>query len=89
MTRKPLGERSTGDIMVLMISGTICFGLVATGAIAAVFAFVHPDADLSGPSRFIADVVNTLIGLLAGFLAGRTDANLATRKAEPDESPDA
>jgi len=72
--------------MVLMISGTICLGLIATGTVATIYAFVNPGADLSGPSRFIADVVNTLIGLLAGFLAGRTDATLK-KEAEKDETP--
>jgi fructose-specific phosphotransferase system IIC component len=88
--RKRLRDRSTGDLLVLMIAGTICFGIIATGAITAVFVFLHPGADVSGPSRLIADVVNTLIGLLAGFLAGRTEAVQSTLHAPaPPKEPDA
>lgn len=77
-----LRDRSTGDILVLLIAGTICFGLVATGAVTAVFAFTNPGASIEAPARLIADVVNTLIGLLAGFMAGRTGAQ---RAEPPDE----
>jgi hypothetical protein len=86
---KRLRDRSTGDLLVLGIAATICFAVIATGAITAVYAFVNPGADISGPARLIADIINTLIGLLAGFLAGRTDATTTTlgqrsQDAEPD-----
>jgi hypothetical protein len=84
MTR--LKDRPTGDILMLMIAGTICAGLVFTGMAATVFAFIHPDADLGGPARYIADITNTLIGLMAGFLAGSTDKLLRRRQTEePNE----
>lgn len=82
-----LRDRSTADLLVLMIAGTICGGLIATGAVTAVFIFVNPTADVSGPARLIADVVNTLIGLLAGFMAGRTGA--LHYGESPEKKPDA
>jgi hypothetical protein len=72
-------DRSTGDILVLMIAGTICGGLIAVGVAGTVFAFVNPGTSLEGPARYIADITNTLIGLLAGFLAGTTTNALNTR----------
>lgn len=74
MVNRRLRDRSTGDLLVLMIAGTICFGLLATGAITAIFIFANPGANIEAPARLIADVTNTLIGLLAGFLAGRTES---------------
>jgi hypothetical protein len=65
-------DRPTGDILVLAITFTICGGLIAVGVAGSIFAFVNPGANLDGPARFIADITNTLIGLLAGFLAGTT-----------------
>jgi fructose-specific phosphotransferase system IIC component len=84
-----LRDRSTGDLLVLVIAGTICFSVIATGAITAVYVFVNPGADISGPARLIADVINTLIGLLAGFLAGRTDSNITTlgKSRQSDAEP--
>jgi len=55
-----------------MIAGTICSGLIFTAIGATIFAFIYPDQDLTSPARYIADITNTLIGLLAGFLAGTT-----------------
>jgi hypothetical protein len=81
-TRPRLRDRSTGDLLVLMIAGTVCFAVLATGA--AIFAaeLINPDVDTSGPSGQVGDVINTLIGLLAGFLAGRTDAVKARHELE-------
>jgi hypothetical protein len=80
-------DRSTGDVLVLMIASTICLGVAGTAAATIVFAFLNPGADVSAPARFIVDVVNTLIGLLAGFLAGRTET--AMRKVRDQEDRDA
>lgn len=71
---------------MLMIAGTICFGLIATGAVTAIFVFANPNTNIEGPARLIADVVNTLIGLLAGFMAGRTGMH-TTPPGEKDAEP--
>ena len=76
MTR--LRERPTGDLMVLMVALTVWMAII-------VVTLVRPDVDVSNAARNIADLLNTLIGLLAGFLAGRTDANVtAARKIQED-----
>lgn len=92
MSNRPrIRDRSTGDLLVLMIAGTICGGLIATGIVTTIFVFLNPGFDVTGPARFVADIVNTLIGLLAGFLAGRTDAAQSALKeakeAKKDETP--
>lgn len=78
MTR--LRDKPTGDLMVLMIATTVCSSVFVGGAALVVLAVVRPDLDTSNFARNIADLLNTLIGLLAGFLAGRTDANVTANK---------
>ena len=79
-TEGPIRRRTTGDLLVLLIAGTVCFAVTAAGAGLFIVTVVHPDRDTTSGFHAISDVINTLIGLLAGFLAGRTDANL-TREA--------
>jgi len=75
-----LRDKPTGDLMVLMIATTVCSSVFVGGAALVVLAVVRPDLDTSNFARNIADLLNTLIGLLAGFLAGRTDANVTANK---------
>lgn len=83
-------ERSTTDLLILMIAGTICFAVLATGATVGIIEIANSRVDTSGIVNQLSDVINTLIGLLAGFLAGRahaiqlTDADAA---ASTRESP--
>ena len=69
--------RSTADTMVLMIAGTICISVLTIVLIAAIMSFVHPEN--KGGYAAVADIVNTLISLLAGFLAGRTEATMRAK----------
>jgi hypothetical protein len=67
-------DRSTGDLLVLMIAGTVCAViLIATGAVIVQKVLRPDDMDAVKAAAQIGDVINTLIGLLAGFLAGRTE----------------
>jgi hypothetical protein len=66
--------RSTTDLLILMIAGTICLSVIAAGAAVSIVEIHDPTADTSHAANFLGDVINTLIGLLAGFLAGRTEA---------------
>ena len=82
---KPLGERSTGEIMVLTITFTVCFGVVASGFLVAVITIINPDKDVTVWISRITGILNTMLGLLAGFLAGRTDANVIKQQQQPSE----
>ena len=70
-----LWDRSTGDLLVLMIAGTICFTVLAAGAAVTVLELRDPDYDTSKAVAGIRDVLGTLIGLLAGYLAGKARSN--------------
>ena len=82
MARRGFRDRPTGEIMVLMIATTICTYIAGSMIVLFILA-ITTSRDLSGPARNIADIINTLIGLLAGYLAGRTDIALGSKK-EPE-----
>jgi hypothetical protein len=78
-----LKNRSTGEVLILLVGMTICGYVVVSGTVVLVLSFVNPDASfLTTAARNIADIINTLIGLLAGFLAGKTDSLVLKKELE-------
>jgi hypothetical protein len=84
--RRPLFERSTAEILVILVGLTVCGYVVVTGAVIMALAF-FTDRDLSRAASSIGDIINTLIGLLAGFLAGRTNLNGKSKEPLAPEEP--
>lgn len=72
MFRKIL-ERPTGELLVLLIATTICGFILVMGSAVLIIEIFNPDSDTAGLAGVVSDVLSTMIGLLAGFLAGRTD----------------
>jgi hypothetical protein len=70
-------DRPTGELLVLLIAATVC-GYVVVSVVLTIVLAIFTDKDITGAARNIADVINTMIGLLAGFLVGKGD--LLTRK---------
>lgn len=91
MNNGHVGEyhRSTVDWLVLMIAGTVCFAVLAAGATVALLEIRDSTVDTTGIVSSLADVINTLIGLMAGFLAGRAQWGRTggKRVSEPDDTP--
>lgn len=67
------GRRNTGELLVLGIAFTICLFVLLVTAAVIIIEIMDPDRDTSGAARAIADVISTLVALLAGYLSGRTD----------------
>ena len=78
-------DRSTGEILVLGITFTVCFGVLASGATIAVISIVHPDTDVTIWISRVTGLLNTMLGLLAGFLAGRTDYHVRASQSPTDD----
>ena len=72
-----LRDRPTTDLLLLMIAGTVCFAVLSATITVLILSFVQPEN--RGGFAAVADVINTLISLLAGFLAGRSDATMRAR----------
>ena len=67
-----LKRRSTSDLLVLMIAATICCSVVVATAVIGILSFAQPEKNHSAASVALADALQLLTGLLAGFIAGRT-----------------
>ena len=72
-----------------MVAFTICSSVVVGGTAIIINGVVNPDDDTTRALVLVSDVINTLIGLLAGFLAGRTEsAQIALKQQEEkDKEP--
>jgi hypothetical protein len=79
-TKPRIRDRNTSDLLVLMVAGTICFTVISGGTAVIILEIVRPDVDTSAATRSLVGIVNTLIGLLAGFLAGKTGSVMAENK---------
>lgn len=72
--RSQLLGRPTGDLLILLIGSTICATVLLAGLTIGIIELINPEEDTSTVISILSDVINTLIGLLAGFVAGRTDS---------------
>ena len=67
-----MSQRPTTDLLLLIVAGTIAAAVLLSVLAVGVSEIVHPDADTSHAAAALSGVISTLVGLLAGFLAGRT-----------------
>jgi hypothetical protein len=81
-------DKPTGDQLVLMVAGTVCFSIIASGAGVALITIFNPGTDVTIWVTRITGILNTMVGLLAGFLAGRTDATISARQQQLLNTPD-
>lgn len=77
-----LRDRSTGDLLVLMVTATVCLAIIASGVTIVIVELNHPDTDTEAGLRSITGIINTLIGLIAGFLAGKTGSTLSDKRVD-------
>lgn len=75
----PLGDRSTTDLLVLLIAGTIATAVLLVVVGVTILEIVDSSIDTAGAAALIGQILNTLVGLLAGFLAGRTERSSRDR----------
>ena len=75
-------DRSTGDLLVLMVTATVCLAIFASGVTIVIVEIVNPKTDTTDGLQSITGIINTMIGLIAGFLAGKTGSTLAAKKED-------
>jgi len=65
-------NRSTPDLIVLILTFLIVFTVISGTVILAVELFRDDEADLVGLGKVMAGIVNTLVGAVIGYAAGRS-----------------
>lgn len=80
-------DRPTADLLILIIAGTICFSVLMYGLVVSILVFVQPEKDHSEAVTLLSNTFQMLIGLLAGFVAGRTEKARRGGKDEPEPEP--
>jgi hypothetical protein len=75
--QKRLRDRPTGDLLVLIIAGTICTIVLMGGiGVVALLLFRPEDPVIAKVVSGLVAIVNTLIGLLAGYIAGASGSGV-------------
>lgn len=64
-------DRPTADLVVVGLAMVVGFSIVAWTIGAIVLRIAEPTANLDKVAARLADVTNTLIGAIVGYLAGR------------------
>ena len=77
-----LRDRPTGDLLILLVAVTVCGSVMVSGGAIILLAIFQPDFDVTNAARNVTDLLNTLVGLLAGFVAGRTDLGVQRKQDE-------
>jgi hypothetical protein len=71
----PLRDRSTGDLLILMLAALIVVSVLISTIGIVIIEIARPDQDTGHAGAVIANIINTLVGLVAGYLAGRTESS--------------
>lgn len=77
-------DRSTADLLVLMLAVTVCVAIIVGEVGIVVVQLVDKDADTSSAGGTIGQIINTLVGMVAGYLAGRTEVARIRRKQDDE-----
>jgi len=64
-------KRSTIDIVVILLTGTIGGTVLLTIIGLFVIRVLHPEADISRGAEAVSNIVTTIVGALVGFIGGR------------------
>jgi membrane associated rhomboid family serine protease len=66
-----LGDRSTDELVLLMIVGLLVATTLLTGAGIIALTLLRPDLDMSGAISAFGHITGILAGAVVGYLAGR------------------
>ena len=74
MGKSRLRDRTTSDLLVLLIAGTICGSIFLAVVVLVITSLMAPEQDHPGAVALVSDTLQMLVSLLAGFIAGRTES---------------
>ena len=70
----PMRQRPTADLIVFALTGIVGFVIVVSIVGGVIWKITSPEANIIELAQRIGDLVNTLIGAIVGYLAGRGTA---------------
>jgi hypothetical protein len=73
--------RSTFDVVVILLTATVGFTMLAVVIGVIILRLVRPDVDVKGAGAVIGNVLTTLVGALVGFVGGRATGRMEEAKA--------
>lgn len=74
-------NRSTFDIVVILLTTTVGLTMVFIVAGVIVLRLFRPEVDVQGAGTVIGNVLTTLVGALVGFVGGRATGRMEEAKA--------
>jgi len=69
----PISERTTRELVALMVAATVCVVVMGTGLALVIVALASPDTDTGRAGETWAHAVGVLFGITVGYLLGRRD----------------
>lgn len=67
-------RRTTADLVILALTGVVATVVLVSIVGIIVLEIVRPAAEITVLASRVAGIVNTLIGVIAGYLAGRSSS---------------
>ena len=64
-------RRSTGEVVLLILTGTVAVLLVVALVIVGVLKNEHPTIDVDMPVGSLSAIISVLVGAVISFVAGR------------------
>lgn len=74
-------ERSTIDIVVILLTAVVGLVLVLTVLGVLIVKVFRPEIDTSRAGEVIANITTTIVGALVGFIGGRATGRLEEARA--------
>jgi hypothetical protein len=80
-----LSNRSTIDLVVLMLTALVVMVLAVLilGAVAA--RFIYPHVEMKEAAELTINTVSTIVGALVGFIGGRATGRMEEAKANGEK----
>jgi hypothetical protein len=80
-------DRPTGELVVLLFTVVVSAILLLSAVGVFALALFIPATDTDTSVRTVGAIVNTIIGALIGYVAGRVPEPILTTNALPDHVP--
>jgi hypothetical protein len=71
-------DRNAGEILIILVTLTVCVSIILAGTGLFILSIIQPERDTNKALVAVLNIINTLIGVVAGYLAGSTSKEKST-----------